>query len=1035
MTRATSVPSTWPTADYKLRVLLEISVCFIVLSVFALAASAQEIHYGVGKWDADSYGNHRAVVRVGSASDAAWAHLPWRRRDQNPEKKEVLVVDAKTGNRVRNVVRVTVNREYGDFVFEPVSGPGEYDFYYLPYTGTIHSPYPRITYLTPEQTASPDWLARNNLLYPGNVSAERNRFQLAEVVEFQSVDEFNSFYPMEVIATRAETAHLLDKYREASYLVFPEDRRNAIRMTADLPRIWIQRGPGGPIRGQAARGEFYVFQLGVWAARAPLSDLRVQFGDLRSEASGSTISAAAFRCFNLGGVDWQGARFTRQVDVKQGTVAPLWCGVQVPEEISAGLYRGQLTVVAAGSTDTKIPIEITAGSDKIPNSGDNDPWRLSRLRWLDSQLAADDDVIPPYTPVEVRGNQVSILGRRVTLAANGIPSSIESFFDIEMTHLAESPRELLAAPIALLAEDANGQVLPWTSDGIRFNKRAPGAVAWESASHAGPVKMDLHAQMEFDGNIEFNVTLNTTAVVKLNDFRLEIPLAADVARYVMGLGLKGGARPANFQWKWNVKRNQDSAWIGDVNAGLQFTLKDDHYIRPLNTNFYQSQPLFMPASWDNHGQGGCRLAESGSKTYLITCYSGPRTLVPGQAQHYNFRLLLTPFHTIDPQAQWSTRYFHAFKPLDEVAATGANTLNIHHATAINPFINYPFLRPDEMKAYIDDAHQRGMRVKIYYTVRELTNHAPELFALKSLGSEVIAPGAGGGFSWLQEHLDGDYIAAWHVPEWKDAAVINTGISRWHNFYIEGLRWLVENEQIDGLYLDDVAFDRTTMKRVRKVLDRGRPAALIDLHSANQFNPSDGFASSANLYLEHFPFINRLWFGEYFDYNSAPDYWLTEISGIPFGLMGEMLQDNGNPWRGMIFGMTNRLPHSGDPRPLWRLWDQFGMQQSRMIGFWVPTVPVKTGNPSVLATVYQADGRALVAVASWAKDPAEVKLSIDWKALGIDPAGATITAPAIADFQDAASFKPGQPIPVQPGRGWLLWIAGRTTASAPRQSAN
>jgi len=255
MTRATSVPGSWPISGYKLRVLLEISACIIALSVFALVASAQEIHYGVGKWDADSYGNHRAVVRVHSSNEAVWAHLPWCRRDQNPEKKEVLVVDAKTGNRVRNVVRVTVNREYGDFVFEPVSGPGEYYFYYLPYTGTIHSPYPRITYLTPEQTASPDWLARNNLLHLENASAERNKLQVAEVVEFQSVDEFNSFYPMEVIATREETAHLLDKYRKASYLVFPEDRRNAIRMTADLPRIWIQRGPGGPFLGQAARGE------------------------------------------------------------------------------------------------------------------------------------------------------------------------------------------------------------------------------------------------------------------------------------------------------------------------------------------------------------------------------------------------------------------------------------------------------------------------------------------------------------------------------------------------------------------------------------------------------------------------------------------------------------------------------------------------------------------------------------------------------------------------------------------------------------
>ena len=103
-----------------------------------------------------------------------------------------------------------------------------------------------------------------------------------------------------------------------------------------------------------------------------------------------------------------------------------------------------------------------------------------------------------------------------------------------------------------------------------------------------------------------------------------------------------------------------------------------------------------------------------------------------------------------------------------------------------------------------------------------------------------------------------------------------------------------------------------MKRVRKVLDRNRPGALIDLHSANQFNVRDGFANSANLYLEHFPFLNRLWFGEYFDYNSAPDFWLVEVSGLPFGLMGEMLQDNGNPWRGMVFGMTGGFPGRAIP---------------------------------------------------------------------------------------------------------------------------
>jgi hypothetical protein len=314
-----------------------------------------------------------------------------------------------------------------------------------------------------------------------------------------------------------------------------------------------------------------------------------------------------------------------------------------------------------------------------------------------------------------------------------------------------------------------------------------------------------------------------------------------------------------------------------------------------------------------------------------------------------------------------------------------------------------------------------MRVEIYYTVRELTNHAPELFALRSLGDEVIARGPGGGPSWLQEHLGGNYIFGWHVWDLRDAAVINTGISRWHNFYIEGLRWLVENVGIDGIYLDDVAFDRSVMKRIRRVLVRGRPDPLIDLHSANQFDRADGFASSANLYLEHFPFIDRLWFGEGFDYNEPPDYWLTEISGIPFGLMGEMLQDGGNPWRGMVFGMTSRLPWSGDPRPLWRFWDSVGMQRTEMTGWWVPSSPVATGRADVLATVYRGPGFSIVALASWATDTVEVRPRFDWAALGLDSASARITAPAIEHFQDAASFVPGQAIRVPPARGWLLVV--------------
>ena len=178
----------------------------------------------------------------------------------------------------------------------------------------------------------------------------------------------------------------------------------------------------------------------------------------------------------------------------------------------------------------------------------------------------------------------------------------------------------------------------------------------------------------------------------------------------------------------------------------------------------------------------------------------------------------------------------------------------------------------------------------------------------------------------------------------------------------------------------------------------------------------------NVYMEHCRCLKRVWFGEYFDYEkNSPDFFLTEVSGIPFGLMGEMLQDGGNPWRGMIYGMTDRLPWAGDPRPIWKAWDDFGIADSRMIGYWTPESPVTTGRSDVLATSYVKKGRTLVALASWAKDTTRVRLNIDWKALGLDSVSAHITAAEIRDFQPAATFAAGDSIPVPSGKGWLLTI--------------
>lgn len=156
--------------------------------------------YGTGTWDSDTLGNHRAVVQAPGAGDAVWAHINWRRRDKNPESKEIILIDRQTGKRVKNVVRISITQESGDLVFQPVSGAGEYDFYIMPYQGNLKSNYPKITYLAPTATADPAWLLRNHLQNPDEAFKARKRMPKADVVRFESIDDFNRFTSLEMIA-------------------------------------------------------------------------------------------------------------------------------------------------------------------------------------------------------------------------------------------------------------------------------------------------------------------------------------------------------------------------------------------------------------------------------------------------------------------------------------------------------------------------------------------------------------------------------------------------------------------------------------------------------------------------------------------------------------------------------------------------------------------------------------------------------------------------------------------------------------------
>jgi len=531
--------------------------------------------------------------------------------------------------------------------------------------------------------------------------------------------------------------------------------------------------------------------------------------------------------------------------------------------------------------------------------------------------------------------------------------------------------------------------------------------------------------------------------------RLDVPYRKESARFQLGLGFHGGYAPPKTDWKWNVAYQQDCVWLGDVSVGAQWRFKGSNYERPLVNIYYGFRPLNLPDSWGNSGLGGIQVEPSGVKSTLLKAYSGNRRMEPGERLEFNFDLQITPSRPIDTEKQWATRFYHPNElseaakidqAVDTAKQDGANVINIHHRKPVNPFINYPFndFSVPDLKSFVDSAHKRDIRVKLYYTTRELTWQLPEIWALKSFGDAIIQSGPGpnartvinpnGAHPLLTESLVDNFIPAWTASlDGKyagklDLAVITRPDSAWSNYYLNGLDWLVKNIHIDGTYIDDTALDRTSLQRARRILEGGRPDPLIDLHSWNHEDPLAARGSSTSIYMELFPYIDRIWLGEGFDYtNTTPDYWLVAMSGIPYGVMSEMLQNGGNVWRGMLFGETCRLGWSGDPRSMWQFWDRFGMSGTQMIGWWDRGCPVKTDSIDVPATVYKKSGKCLVAIANWTGKAKEIRLLIDWKKLGLDPSKAKISAQSIEGFQSETKWNVGEPIEVPGGKGWLLVI--------------
>ena len=91
----------------------------------------------------------------------------------------------------------------------------------------------------------------------------------------------------------------------------------------------------------------------------------------------------------------------------------------------------------------------------------------------------------------------------------------------------------------------------------------------------------------------------------------------------------------------------------------------------------------------------------------------------------------------------------------------------------------------------------------------------------------------------------------------------------------------------------------------------------------------------------------------------------------------------------------------------------------MIGFWEEDCPVETDDPEVKVTVYEQEGRLILAIGNFSEGDRKVTLRYNRPDSSLDLKGKQIIAPYIENFQDSAVFKPYDKIGIEAKKGWLL----------------
>ena len=612
-----------------------------------------------------------------------------------------------------------------------------------------------------------------------------------------------------------------------------------------------------------------------------------------------------------------------------------------------------------------------------------------RPEWFGSAEGTSRTVPPPWTPLRSAarrgGFSVACWGR-----------TYEFDRDSCIRQILSDGIRLLAGPIRWVGK-INGRKLGRLRGSLHCLERARDRVVLSQELTGNGVTLDVQLEMEFDGMLRVDCELSARKPAQVQALALEIPLRAEIATHfyqyrgrvgddrafgrVPARGFSKGFRP--FVWLGNEERGL--SWFAEseenwfhADSSRAITLRRERNAVVLRLHLV-STPVDVVAS------DGADWPYSDRKPPLV------------RRLRYAFGLQATPVKPVEKDA-WDHRIFCvAIDPaiavpgkhsldiplaeLDRLAEAGVRTIVMFESwTDIEAHARTTHGR--KLRRLVRACHERGMKILLYFGFL-FSELAPEW---RDFGARcVVLPRTG----WSLLHFPPQPIQ----PAWRVCLR-----SAWQDFLVDGIARVMDEYDIDGVYLDGTAQSyacrnalhgcgvvrkdgsigptfpifsvRSAMRRIYSAVRSRKPDGQVNVHNSTCMTiPTLAWATST-------------WDGEQFaglkrgaDASQflPLDSFRVEFMGHQWGVPAEFLC-YGKPLtykEAWALSLLHDVPVRAHGRKgdldllsaIWKVMDGFGRKEAQWVPYWRNADFVKTSPTGVQASLYIHPRNGVLAVVS------------------------------------------------------------------------